>query len=117
MKFSSLFHANLAVPGFKFKCVELLVSFGFYLSAKVIGLFGTNKVSAFSTAMTAFALLGFSVPANFFSLCLFALPLGRRFCISIGTVCYDSVRQGATFMLRQMMCPPSLTERPMPPFR
>ncbi len=101
----------------KLKCVELLVSFGFYLSAKVIGLFGTNKVSAFSTAMTAFALLGFSVPANFFSLCLFALPLGWRFCISIGIVCYDSVRQGATFMLRQMMCPPSLTERPMPPFR
>ncbi len=35
----------------------------------------------------------------------------------IGTACYDSVRQGATSMLRQLMCPPSLTERPMPPFR
>lgn len=45
-------------------------------SAKVINRFGTNKVSAFSTALTAAALLGFSVSGNLWLLCLFAVPLG-----------------------------------------
>ncbi len=69
------------------------------ISAKVISLFGTNKVSAFSTAMTAFALLGFSVSANFFSLCLFAIPpgLGPG---AIGTALnnYVSLHYSATHM-------------------
>lgn len=46
------------------------------LSAKVISMFGTNKVSAFSTAMTAAALLGFSCSKNLAFFCLFAIPLG-----------------------------------------
>lgn len=33
-------------------------------SAKIINRFGTNKVSAFSTALTAVALLGFSVSGS-----------------------------------------------------
>lgn len=45
-------------------------------SAKVINRFGTNRVSAFSTALTAAALLGFSVSGNLWLLCLFAVPLG-----------------------------------------
>lgn len=45
-------------------------------SAKVINRFGTNKVSAFSTAMTASALIGFSFSGNLWLLCLFAVPLG-----------------------------------------
>ncbi|MDE5596356.1 MAG: MFS transporter [Lachnospiraceae bacterium] len=45
-------------------------------SAKVINRFGTNKVSAFSTAMTAAALIGFSFSGNLWLLCLFAVPLG-----------------------------------------
>lgn len=45
-------------------------------SARVIGRFGTEKVSAFSTAMTAAALLGFSCSGNLLMLCLFAVPLG-----------------------------------------
>lgn len=45
-------------------------------SARVIGRFGTERVSAFSTAMTAAALLGFSCSGNLLMLCLFAVPLG-----------------------------------------
>lgn len=46
------------------------------ISAYVINRFGTNKVSAFSTAMTALALFGFSISGDFLLLCLFAIPLG-----------------------------------------
>lgn len=45
-------------------------------SAKVIRRFGTNKVSAFSTALTATALLGMSFTENYWLMCLCALPLG-----------------------------------------
>ncbi len=46
------------------------------VSAGVISRFGTEKVSAFSTAMTAAALLGFSCSGNLLMLCLSAIPLG-----------------------------------------
>lgn len=46
------------------------------LSARVIARFGTGKVTAVSTAMTALALLGFSLSGNLFPLCLLAIPLG-----------------------------------------
>lgn len=46
------------------------------LSTRVIARFGTGKVTAFSTAMTALALLGFSLSGNLLPLCLLALPLG-----------------------------------------
>lgn len=46
------------------------------LSAKVINHFGTNKVTAFSTALTAVAIAGFSISGNYGMLCLFAVPLG-----------------------------------------
>lgn len=46
------------------------------LSAKVINRFGTNRVTAFSTAMTAAALIGFSFSENLLSLCFLAVPLG-----------------------------------------
>ncbi|GFI46988.1 hypothetical protein IMSAGC019_02308 [Lachnospiraceae bacterium] len=46
------------------------------VSAKVIRKFGTNNVSAFSTAMTAMALLGFSCSGSLAVMCLFAIPLG-----------------------------------------
>ncbi len=60
--------------------VSIIISSGTIISslvsAKVISRFGTNRVSAFSTTMTAFALLGFSLSDNFFLLCLCAIPLG-----------------------------------------
>lgn len=46
------------------------------LSTRVIARFGTGKVTAFSTAMTALALLGFSLSGNLLLLCLLAIPLG-----------------------------------------
>ncbi len=45
-------------------------------SAKVIRRLGTARVSIISTAMTAFALLGYSFSGNFLVLCLCAIPLG-----------------------------------------
>lgn len=46
------------------------------LSARLINRFGTGKVAAFSTSLTAFALLGFSLSGNMLWLCVFAVPLG-----------------------------------------
>ena len=46
------------------------------LSAKVINRFGTAKVTAVSTALTAAGLLGFSFSGGLIWLCLFAVPLG-----------------------------------------
>ena len=45
-------------------------------SAGVINRFGTYKTAAVSTAMTAFALIGFSFAPNLFVMWLFAIPLG-----------------------------------------
>ena len=45
-------------------------------SAKVINRFGTNKVTAFSTALTAVALLMMSFTGSYLPMCLCALPLG-----------------------------------------
>ncbi|MEG2097156.1 MAG: MFS transporter [Pseudoflavonifractor sp.] len=45
-------------------------------SAKLIARLGTGKVTAISVAMTAGALLGFSLAPNFPLLCLCAVPLG-----------------------------------------
>ena len=45
-------------------------------SSRVIAKYGTGKVTAVSTAMTAAALLGFSLSGHFLFLCLLAIPLG-----------------------------------------
>ncbi len=47
-----------------------------FLSSRVVSRFGTAKVAAVSTAMTAIALLGFSLSPNLIWLCLFAIPSG-----------------------------------------
>ncbi len=46
------------------------------LSAKIINTFGTAKTTAFSTALTAIALIGTAVSGNFWFMCLCTLPLG-----------------------------------------
>lgn len=46
------------------------------MSARLIKRFGTAKVTAFSTVVTATALLGFSFSHEFVFLCLLSLPLG-----------------------------------------
>lgn len=46
------------------------------MSDKLTSRYGAGKVTAISVAMTAFALLGFSVSGSFWVLCLFAIPYG-----------------------------------------
>lgn len=46
------------------------------ISAKLINRFGTNRVSAYSTLLTAIALLGFSFAPNLVVMCFLAIPLG-----------------------------------------
>lgn len=61
-------------------CVTLLVTgctiVSSLLSARLINRFGTAKVTAVSTMLTALALLGFSVSGSLWWMCLCALPLG-----------------------------------------
>lgn len=47
-----------------------------FFSAKLINKFGTGPVTAFSTALTALALLGFALSPSFEWFFLFSLPLG-----------------------------------------
>lgn len=54
------------------------------LSARLIHRFGTSVITAASTLLTAFALLGFSLSANLLCLCLCAIPLG------LGAGCVDT---------------------------
>lgn len=61
-------------------CITLLTCAGTIVSslqsARLINRFGTGLVTAVSTAMTAVALLGFSLSPNMLWLCLCAVPLG-----------------------------------------
>lgn len=70
------FQLPISYAGF----VTSLVSGGTILSslvsARIIKRFGTDKVTAVSTVMTALALLGFSFSGSIIWLCIFALPLG-----------------------------------------
>lgn len=60
--------------------VTILVSGGTVISslisARLINRFGTGKVTAVCTTLTALALLGFSISGSMVWLCLFAIPLG-----------------------------------------
>ena len=73
-------YQEFGLPVSAASCVTLLISGGTVcsslLSARVIRRFGTGAVTAFSTALTAAALLGFSVSHQIIWLCLFAIPLG-----------------------------------------
>lgn len=72
----SEFNLPISFAGF----VTIIISCGTVissmLSAKIINRFGTDKVSAFSTAATAAALAGFSFCGSLWMFCLFAIPLG-----------------------------------------
>ncbi len=61
-------------------CVTLLISMGTVVSSLastlLIRRMGTARVTAFSTAMTALAMLAFSFSRNLLFLCLSAIPLG-----------------------------------------
>ncbi|MDD4844116.1 MAG: MFS transporter [Anaerotignum sp.] len=60
--------------------VSMIIAGGTIVSSlfsdKTIRKFGTGYVTVISVLMTAVALLGFSISNGFYSLCLFAIPLG-----------------------------------------
>ena len=60
--------------------VTVIVSFGTVISSiissKVIAKLGTNKVSAYSTLLTAIALLGYSFAPNLWVMCFLSVILG-----------------------------------------
>lgn len=72
----SEFHLPLSYGSF----ITVIVSCGTILSsvfsARIINRFGTGRVSAVSTLLTAAALLGFSISPNLLMMCLLAVPLG-----------------------------------------
>ncbi len=73
-------YQELNVPVGMASCVTMLVSAGTIIcslvSARVINRYGTRNVVAFSTMLTALALLGFSFANHLAWMCLLALPLG-----------------------------------------
>lgn len=70
----------LSLPFSMGSIVTIIITSGTILSslvsARVIARFGTGNVTAVSTAMTAAALLGFSLSSSFWPLCFLAIPLG-----------------------------------------
>lgn len=73
-------YSELSLPVSLGSCVSIITTAGTItaslLSARLIKRFGTAKITAISTVLTAIALFGFSVSKNFVFLCLFAVPLG-----------------------------------------
>ena len=73
-------HTQLSLPLWSAGLISATVSIGTVLSAlassKVVGRFGTGKVTFISVLMTAFALIGYSLAPNLWILLLFAIPLG-----------------------------------------
>lgn len=73
-------YADFGLPISFGSFVTAVVSMGTIISSiisgKLIKRFGTNVVSAFSTLLTAVALIGFSVSPNIQTMCVLAVPLG-----------------------------------------
>lgn len=73
-------YADFGLPISFGSFVAAVVSMGTIISSiisgKLIKRFGTNVVSAFSTLLTAVALIGFSVSPNIQTMCVLAVPLG-----------------------------------------
>lgn len=73
-------YTDLNLPVSWASIVTIIVSCGTItsslLSSWLISRFGTGKITAVSTLMTALALLGFSCSDSMLSLCLCAIPLG-----------------------------------------
>lgn len=73
-------HSQLSLPLWSAGLISATVSIGTVVSslasARVVGRFGTGKVTFFSVLMTALALVGYSFAPNLAVLLLFAIPLG-----------------------------------------
>ena len=73
-------HTEMAVPEASMGIVSMIISGGTIISSlfsdKITRRIGTGLVTAFSVALTAGALLGFSLSGQFWMLCLWAIPYG-----------------------------------------
>lgn len=83
--------------------VTIIISCGTVLSsvvsAKIISRLGTNKVSAYSTLLTAMALLGFSFAPNLWVMCFWAIILGiGAGAIDVALNNYVAIHYSATHM-------------------
>lgn len=68
-------------------------------SARIIARFGTGRVSAFSTLLTAAALAGYGLSGNYVFMCLCAVPLGiGAGAIDVALNNYVSLHYSATHM-------------------
>lgn len=83
--------------------VTMLISGGTILSslfsAWVINRIGTARTTVLSTALTAAALLGFSLSAGLVWLCLLALPLG----IALGSEIKRDISEKISFFTADLM--------------
>ena len=70
------FHIPVSYAGFVTAITSVCTMISSLISARVINRFGTDKVAAFCTAMTAAALLCISFSGDWFFLILLAVPLG-----------------------------------------
>ena len=69
------------------------------ISSKIISRLGTNKVSAYSTLLTALALLGFSFAPNLWVMCFWAIILGiGAGAIDVALNNYVAIHYSATHM-------------------
>ncbi len=75
-----IMHTELNVPISSAGFISMIIAGGTIISSffsdRIIKKFGTGLVTAISVAMTAFALLGFSISSKFWMLCLFSIPYG-----------------------------------------
>lgn len=83
--------------------VTIIISCGTVLSSvissKIISRLGTNKVSAYSTLLTALALLGFSFAPNLWVMCFLAIILGTGAgAIDVALNNYVAIHYSATHM-------------------
>ena len=83
--------------------VTIIISCGTVLSSvissKIISRLGTNKVSAYSTLLTALALLGFSFASNLWVMCFWAIILGiGAGAIDVALNNYVAIHYSATHM-------------------
>ena len=73
-------YPQLGVPVSYAGAISMIIALGTVVSSlgsdRLTRRFGTGKVTAFSVAMTAAALFGFSVSSRFWQLCLWAIPYG-----------------------------------------
>ena len=96
-------YRELGVPLASQSAVSILCSLATMTSsmnsARIISRLGTGKVTAFSTLLTAAALLGFSFSGSFWFMCLMAIPLGLGAgCVDSALNNYVSIHYNATVM-------------------